>query len=147
VLMMRNCFDGRPAPFDPDFGMSGGSDTHLFAELRESGHAIRWCDRAVVYEAIPTSRVDAGWLIRREYRRGQTLSRSLRRRDPRLPRLARRVVQGALQVIAGMVESAVGVLGGRHRRVSGIQRVALGAGMVSGLFDRRYDEYRTIHGT
>ena len=82
VLMMRSCFDGRPAPFDPDFGLSGGSDTHLFAELRDAGHAMAWCDRAVVYEAIPTSRVDAPWLVRREYRRGQTLSRSLRRRDP-----------------------------------------------------------------
>jgi GT2 family glycosyltransferase len=146
VLMMRSCFDGRPTPFDPDFGLSGGSDTHLFAELRETGHVMAWSDRAIVYEAIPTSRVDAEWLVRREYRRGQTLSRSLRRRDPSRLRWFRRTVRGLLELLRGCVGVVVGVVGGRHRRVLGAQRVALGAGMITGLLDRRYDEYRTIHG-
>lgn len=147
VLMMRNCFHERPAPFDLDFGMSGGSDTHLFAELREAGHAMRWCDRAIVFEAIPSSRVDARWLVRREYRRGQTLSRSLRRRDGRPTRLLRRATHGVLQIASGLAGLFVGLFGGRHRRVLAAQRVALGAGMLTGLIDRRYDEYRTIHGS
>ena len=58
VLIMRRCFDGHPEPFDPDFGLSGGSDTHLFAQLREAGFSIVWCDTAHVHETIPTSRVD-----------------------------------------------------------------------------------------
>jgi len=146
VLMMRSCFEGRPAPFDPDFGLSGGSDTHLFAELRDSGHGIAWSDRAIVYEAIPASRVDASWLVRREYRRGQTLSRSLRRRTPTRLRLFRRVVRGLLEMLAGSVGVLVGALRGKHHRVRGAQQVAFGAGMITGLLDRRYDEYRTIHG-
>lgn len=146
VLMMRSCFEGRPEPFDPDFGMSGGSDTHLFAQLRAAGLRIVWSDRAVVHEAIPPSRVDVRWLIRREYRRGQTVSRSLRRRDGRLWRHLRRGVRGVLEMLAGAAEAIVGVVAGKHFRVRGGQRVALGAGMITGLFDLRYDEYRTIHG-
>jgi succinoglycan biosynthesis protein ExoM len=146
VLMMRSCFEGRPLPFDPDFGISGGSDTHLFAQLREDGLRIHWSDTAIVHEAIPASRVDEAWLVRREYRRGQTLSRSLRRRDTRRWRQLRRGVRGLLEMLAGLPEFLVGVVTGKHRRVRGRQRIALGAGMISGLFDRRYDEYRTIHG-
>ena len=146
VLMMRSCFEDRPVPFDPDFGMSGGSDTHLFAQLRDAGLQIYWSDRAIVHEAIPTSRVNEKWLIRREYRRGQTVSRSLRRRDPRRWRHLRRGIRGVLEMLAGAAQALVGVVAGKHRRLRGVQRVALGAGMISGLFDRRYDEYRIIHG-
>jgi len=146
VLMMSSCFEDRPVPFDPDFGISGGSDTHLFAQLHAAGRRIAWSDTAIVHEAIPTSRVDERWLVRREYRRGQTLSRSLRRLDTRRWRHGRRAVRALLEMLAGSGEALVGVLVGKHRRVGGAQRVALGAGMISGLLDRRYDEYRTIHG-
>ena len=146
VLMMSSCFDGRPVPFDPDFGLSGGSDTHLFAELSDAGCVMAWSDRAIVYEAIPASRVEASWLVRREYRRGQTLSRSLRRRNSSGARLFRRAVRGVLEMLTGCVGALVGVVGGRHHRVRGAQRAAFGAGMITGLLDFRYDEYRTIHG-
>lgn len=146
VLMMQSCFEDRPVPFDPDFGISGGSDTHLFAQLHRAGLNIVWSEKAIVHEAIPASRVDATWLTRREYRRGQTLSRSLRRLDTRRWRHVRRGVRGLLEMLGGLAEAIFGVLAGKHRRVRGAQRISLGAGMISGLFDRRYDEYRTIHG-
>lgn len=146
VLMMRSCFDGRDVPFDPEFGLSGGEDTHLFAVLVDAGFTIAWSDRAIVYEAIPSSRVDPSWLIRREYRRGQTRSRSLRRRNPTPQRLFQRIVRGVLDVFAGCAGAIIGTLGAKHRRVLGAKRAAFGAGMLTGLLDRRYDEYRTIHG-
>lgn len=146
VLMTRNCFEDRPVPFDPDFGISGGSDTHLFAQLDRAGHVIAWSDRAIVHEAIPGTRVDERWLVRREYRRGQTLSRSLRRLDARRWRHLRRAARALLEMVAGVARALVGVIAGKHQRVRGAQGVAFGAGMISGLLDRRYDEYRTIHG-
>ena len=84
VLIDMACIADRSEPFDRHFGLSGGDDTHLFAELNDAGRRIAWCDRAHVYETIPATRVDLSWLLRREYRRGQTLSMSLRRRDPRV---------------------------------------------------------------
>ena len=107
---------------------------------------MAWSDRAIVYEAIPASRVVESWLIRREYRRGQTLSRSLRRRNPSRQRLFRRAVRGVLEVFAGSVSAIIGAATGKHRRILGAQQIAFGAGMITGLLDRRYDEYRTIHG-
>ena len=117
----------------PSFGLSGGSDTHLFAELYDAGRRIAWCDRAQVYEAIPASRVDTSWLLRREYRRGQTLSRSFRRRDPRVLRYLRRLANAAIQMVSGLVVFIVGLPFGRARWFHGAKMIVFGAGMVTGL--------------
>jgi glycosyltransferase involved in cell wall biosynthesis len=146
VLIDMHCFDGRSEPFDVEFGLSGGSDTHFFAELHDAGGRIAWCDRAHVHEAIPSSRVSASWLLRREYRRGQTMSRSLRRRDPRLVRYVRRVANATIQVMSGVVVLVAGLPFGRARWFRGAKMIVLGAGMVTGLVSSGYQEYRRIHG-
>jgi len=147
VLISKECFDGWPDPFDRRFGLSGGDDTHFFAELRERGHRMVWAERAVVYESVPASRIDVGWILRRQYRRGQTLSLSLRLRDPRPVRYVRRLANGMLQIAAGVARAAVGLVRGHVARLHGVEQVLFGAGMVTGLFGRRYDEYVTSHGS
>jgi glycosyltransferase involved in cell wall biosynthesis len=147
VLIDLACMGNRAEPFDAEFGLSGGSDTHFFAELYDAGRRIAWCDRAHVYEAIPASRVDTSWLLRREYRRGQTMSRSLRRRDPRLARYVRRLANAALQMVSGLVVLIAGLPFGRARWFRGAKMIVLGAGMVTGLVSSGYQEYRRIHGT
>ncbi len=147
VLIDMACFDSRSEPFDVEFGLSGGSDTHFFAELYDAGRRIAWCDLAHVYEAIPATRVDASWLLRREYRRGQTMSRSLRRRDPRLVRYLRRLTNAMVQMTSGLVVLIAGLPFGRARWFRGAKMIVLGLGMVTGLVSGGYQEYRRIHGT
>jgi glycosyltransferase involved in cell wall biosynthesis len=147
VLIDMACLEDRAEPFDAEFGLSGGSDTHLFAELYDAGRRIVWCDHAHVYESIPSSRVDAAWLLRREYRRGQTMSRSLRRRDPRMVRYLRRLANATLQAASGLAILVAGLPFGRARWFRGAKMIVLGAGMVTGLVSRGYQEYRHTHGT
>ncbi len=146
VLIDLACLEDRAEPFHLDFGLTGGSDTHLFAELYEAGYRIAWCDRAHVYETIPATRVDASWLLRREYRRGQTMSRSLRRRDPRVVRYVRRIGNALLQMVSGLVGLVIGLPFGRARWFRGAKKIVLGAGMVTGLTGSGYQEYRKVHG-
>lgn len=147
VLISATCFEGRPHPFDPAFGMSGGEDTHLFAQLRTAGCSIVWCDGAIVHEAIPASRVNARWLLRREYRRGQTLSLSLRHRNPSLPHYVRRLGNAAVQMGSGAARAVLGVRRGKAGWLNGVKQIVFGAGMLTGLAGRRYQEYETTHGT
>jgi succinoglycan biosynthesis protein ExoM len=147
VLLAKRVFDGRPAPFDARFGLSGGDDTHFFAELREAGYSIYWCDRARVHESIPVSRVDGRWLLRRQYRRGQTLSLSLRLRDPRVSRYVRRLGKAAYAALEGLGLVLVGVIRGRAVLMRGLEKFAFSAGLVTGLAGRRYDEYAQTHGS
>jgi succinoglycan biosynthesis protein ExoM len=147
VLMDVDLFDGWDEPFDHDFGLSGGSDTHLFAQLKDRGCTIVWSDAALVYEAIPTSRVNARWILRREYRRGQTLSRSLRRRAPTRGQLVRRVGSALVQLARGSFDILIGAVRGYAGMIRGAKRLAIGAGLLTGLFGRGYQEYRSIHGS
>jgi succinoglycan biosynthesis protein ExoM len=143
-------------PFDRRFDLTGGGDTHLFAVLRERGARIVWSDRALVYEAIPTSRVDRDWLVRREFRRGNTLSLSMKRRGGLTPVSAVkrtghgvvRIAQGAAQWVAGAtVARRRGPAAAEAARVTGVRTMAFGAGMLAGLAGRRYVEYaRGTHG-
>lgn len=134
-------------PFDEEFGLSGGEDTHLFAELRAAGRSIVWCDTGHVHESIPATKVNASWILRREYRRGQTLSLSLRRRDRSTWRVIRRIGNGALHVGAGIGLTVIGAFRGKARAMIGIERMMFGVGMWTGLAGRRYAEYETTHGS
>lgn len=147
VLISASCLADRPAPFDPAFGISGGEDTHLFAELRDAGFRTVWCDLAHVYETIPASRVDTRWLLRREYRRGQTLSLSLRHRSPRPIHYVRRVGNAMVQFGQGAGRGIVGLRRGRAGWLRGVKQIVFGAGMLTGLAGRRYQEYETTHGS
>jgi succinoglycan biosynthesis protein ExoM len=146
VLIRRTALDAVEGPFDPAFGMSGGEDTHLFAQMREAGCVLVWSDRAVVEELVPDSRVTTGWILRREYRRGQTLSLSLRARGAGRVRTVRRVINGAVQIGAGVAGAAVGLFRSRHHTVRGVHRMMFGAGMLTGLAGLRHLEYREVHG-
>jgi len=147
VLIGTQCFDGRTEPFNVAFGMSGGEDTHLFAELREAGFVTVWCDRSHVYESIPSSRVDTRWILKREYRRGQTLSLSLRRRNPSPFAYVKRTANAALQIGKGVVGTLTGIPQRRAGLLMGAKQIVFGAGMLTGLAGRRYQEYEETHGT
>jgi succinoglycan biosynthesis protein ExoM len=133
-------------PFDERFGLTGGEDTHFFMRARLAGATMVWCDDAVVEEAVPASRVALGWLLRREYRRGNTLSLCLRELRPGAAPVVRRVVAAFGRIGHGLGLTATGAWRGRVAMIRGLQRVAYGLGQLTGLSGRAYEEYRTTHG-
>lgn len=137
--------DGRP--FNEAMGLNGGDDTHFFMRARLAGHRIVWADDAIVVEDVPRSRVNVRWLLRREYRRGNTLSLCLRDLVPSRLRWARRAVKGTWQIATGLVLLPFSAVVGRAHVVRALRRVSLGAGYLSGLVGMRFDEYTEHHGT
>ena len=133
-------------PFDVRFGLNGGDDTHFFLRVRLGGAALVWADRALVTERVPASRISVRWLVRRAYRRGNTLSLCLRDLQDTWPRRLRRLGASVGHVLGGLGTMATALWGGRRAAVTGLTKVAYGGGLASGLLGIRYDEYRTIHG-
>jgi hypothetical protein len=84
--------------------------------------------------------------VKREYRRGNTLSICLRDLMDSPGRRARRAAQGVLRLVQGGLLLLAAPVRGRAGAVQALQRVALGAGLLSGLFGVRYDEYQVVHG-
>lgn len=130
-------------PFEESMALTGGTDTLLTMKLRQAGHAIVWCDEAIVREWNPPSRAKPRWLIQRAFRGGivYAVSESIvhgsnRRRALRILKGIARVVQGAGGIVLG------GVTFRFDRIVAGARAVAMGAGMMLGIAGLRYREYR-----
>ena len=92
--------------FDPAFGRSGGEDHDFFVRLAEAGSRMVVTDRARVAEIIPPDRVDAGYVLRRATRAGQTYAIARARGAGRLhgvafcaDALAKLVVAGTLAAL------------------------------------------------
>jgi succinoglycan biosynthesis protein ExoM len=132
--------------FDTSFGLRGGEDTHFFMRAWLDGRSIVFADDAFVYETVPAERVRTSWLVRREYRRGNTLSLCLRLLTNTPGKKAKRLVRSIMEVAAGVCLLASSVWRGRAGAVTGLRRLAFGAGLFSGLAGLGYEEYRVVHG-
>ncbi len=75
TLVRTSLLKGADGPFDPDFGITGGSDSMLFRQLaREGAYFIDSAD-AVVYETVTASRSTWEWMTARRRRQGQNFAR------------------------------------------------------------------------
>lgn len=68
VLYSMDVFTRLALKFREEFALTGGSDSFLSKELIKMGYKIKWVDEAIVYETIPHSRLNLKWLIKRTYR-------------------------------------------------------------------------------
>lgn len=69
--------------FKEEFSMTGGSDTDFFYHLREWGAKFVWCEEAMVWETVPTSRARLAWLWQRGKRLGNVSARMMTRQHSR----------------------------------------------------------------
>lgn len=144
-LVRSSCYgDLKAAPFDPEYALTGGSDTELFTNLRQSGRVFVWSDQAVVTETLPKSRMSKSWLRRRAYRGGQTFMRIDRRYSDswqaelgRLGRTIFRLLFGCVFWIAGLFSETM--------RLRGELMIATAIGKLSAYAGIRYIEYAKIH--
>lgn len=146
VLITRPLLDRWPGPFETDFALNGGDDTHFFKRAHLAGARIVWSETAIVSEWIPPSRVSARWLLTRAYRRGTTLSQCLVRLEDSPRRRAKRLGAAGYLIATGGAVAAVGALRGREHRVAGLRRVWHGGGLARGLFGAMHPEYLEVHG-
>lgn len=99
LFRARSCFtDGHP--FDPAYGLTGGSDTDFTLRLTNRGRHIIWCADSVVTEFQPLSRMTLEYWSRRTFIKTQTYVRSkLRNSDRRISDLVYILATAAAQVV------------------------------------------------
>jgi succinoglycan biosynthesis protein ExoM len=132
--------------FDERFALTGGEDSHFFMRVDRAGYKLVWADRAIVYEWIPTSRMKINWILRRGYRCHSSYSLSEKELDPWLKVVLKRLVTGGGRMAIGVVTLLPSLFWSRDRFVTALLQICRGAGTVSGLMGRSYEEYQTIHG-
>jgi succinoglycan biosynthesis protein ExoM len=70
TLLRHEVFRGEEEPFRPEFRT--GEDQDFFRRMIAKGHVFVWCHEAMAYEAVPASRWDRRFLLRRALLRGYT---------------------------------------------------------------------------
>ncbi|MGH9293476.1 MAG: glycosyltransferase family 2 protein [Acidimicrobiales bacterium] len=137
--------------FDERFSKSGGEDQLFFREARAAGLEIRYCAGAIVTEAVALERARVVYLLKREFRKGNTLG-LLAAQHPelgearirRLAAAAKWASSGALRMLIGPIANFAGSRGqprARAEAVRGALELARAAGMVAGLAGWCYDFY------
>jgi hypothetical protein len=146
VLIRRSAFEHLGArPFDERCALSGGEDVRFFGMLDRAGTRIVWVDDAIVDELVPATRSNAGWLLRRAFRTGNSRGVTLQLEGAGVWPRVRRIVRGLLDIGIGLVR-AIGAANNKAGRMRGVAHSALGIGLIAGAVGVRYDEYSVIHG-
>lgn len=132
--------------FDERFALTGGEDSHFFMRVDRAGYKLVWADNAIVYEWIPTSRMNINWILRRGYRCHSSYSLSEKELDPWAKVVLKRLATGGGRIAIGLVTLLPSLFLSRDRFVTALLQICRGAGTVSGLAGRSYEEYQTTHG-
>ncbi|MFT4262628.1 MAG: glycosyltransferase family 2 protein [Nocardioides sp.] len=145
VLIRRSALDGVAGPFDPDFGITGGSDGMLFWDLEQRGATVVWCAEAAVSENVPVSRAQVSWLLERSYSGGQNYARchaAHRRGWPRARARLELLVGSLLRLPVALAMVLVTLPRDRVRAFSWLRRLVAYAGQVTGVAGRQFGHYR-----
>jgi succinoglycan biosynthesis protein ExoM len=78
VLLRRAVVERAGLAFKVELGRSGGEDNDFFYRFRDAGGRIGYAPAALVYEPVPIERCTLAYLLRRNFRRGQTHGRRLK---------------------------------------------------------------------
>lgn len=147
ALVSATLLRGDHPPFDPAFGLSGGSDSLFFARWQRAGARFVWMDEAVVQDRIPASRARARWVLQRAFRIGNMAVHCERALPPGTRRVKRRLAKSVLRLAFGLAALLpLTMIRGRTGAVRALWSICFGFGSVAALTGYRYYEYRHIHG-
>lgn len=132
VLIRRELIAGAAMRFRDRFGRTGGEDEDFFHQLRDAGGRIGFARDAIAYEPVPAERAGLRWLLRRNFRAGQTHGARLRaRRRGQASRFWCMAVAGAKALVCAA--GVLATLPTTVRRNRFLTRTALHCGVVARL--------------
>ncbi|KAF0815391.1 putative glycosyltransferase EpsH [Andreprevotia sp. IGB-42] len=132
---------GTPAlRFDPALGLSGGEDYVFFRHLYAAGAKGVFAEDAEVREEVPAARANARWLVKRSFRVGSVEATLSRRAG--VASSARIVAKIAYVLARSLPALAISPFRSQAGRLWVRRRVAIGLGLMYGLVNGPYREYK-----
>lgn len=130
-------------PFDPDYGLSGGEDAHLFERLERQGARFAYCREGWVSEYLPPERTSLKYLFSRGLKGGHGHTRRKldfagRKHLPlRLFMVAKALTYGAASLVF-----LVFSLPNDFRRTYWMKKFAANLGRFLAAFGWKYQPYK-----
>jgi succinoglycan biosynthesis protein ExoM len=147
-VLIKTCWlHAVPGPFNKKLNFSGGEDTLFFSQVYRMGAKMIWADEAIVEEFNPPSRVSANWILMRAFRAGNgtsiceiAIGSSFTEKSIRFFKSVMHVFLGFLLLVPeSMYRGYAGV-------IRSLMHISFGMGGISGLFGKRFMEYKSTHG-
>lgn len=129
VLLRRELIERNSLAFRIELGRSGGEDIDFFYRLRDAGGRIGYAPAALIHEPVPLERTSLRYLLRRNFRQGQTHARRLHGSSAIRPRLLHLPLATAKALLLGVAACRPGAAT-RNRYLA---RAALHCGVVARL--------------
>jgi succinoglycan biosynthesis protein ExoM len=131
--------------FDPTLNFAGGEDMLFFRQLVLQGARLRFAAQAVAVEPIPDERLRVSYLLRLNFRRGNTLALCDRRLKRTNALLISRALKASLRMTFGITSFLpLFVLRGRTGAMIALCNVAQGLGGLFGLGGHIYHAYSRV---
>lgn len=127
--------------FDNSLRYSGGSDQCFCMEAKQLGYEIIWVDDAIVKENVPLSRTNCEWVIKRSFRYGSTGFFMHRKEKGLLYAFIASLLKSAYYAFYGLVKLICSKPKNNLARVEGVCLLARSIGWVSGIFNKKHNEY------
>jgi glycosyltransferase involved in cell wall biosynthesis len=141
LMIQREIFD--EIRFETSLNLTGTEDTLFSMRLREKNIKIIWCDEAISYEVVPSSRANLAYILKREYHKGNAYSLVQMIIRPSIFTFSHRLAKGLGNVIVGCIFTLpLWVFEGRAGLAKALWRVARGLGSITGALGMNYRFYR-----
>ena len=128
ILFRRDLVERHGFRFRLDLGKSGGEDEDFFYRVFDAGGRIGFAPDAIAYERVARERANMNWLLRRNFRAGQSHGARLEARKSRARDIALASAKAAFCGAGAMLCAFHAVRRNRY-----LTRAALHAGVVARL--------------
>ena len=128
VIFRRELAEQFQLQFRAELGKTGGEDEDFFYRFYDAGGRIGFAPEAVAYEHVELRRADFTWLLRRNFRAGQSHGSRLRRQRRVLANIFLAVAKAGVCTLGAAVN-----LTNASRRSRYLIRAALHCGVVARL--------------
>jgi len=136
-LLKRDSLNVLQGPFSPDFGCTGGEDSHMFKQLIQLGYRFVWASNALVEEWIPSNRAKARYLLRRSFRHGLVYSRQIDVLRMNYLQKFQYFIKGSSLLLFYIIIMPVKGILGYHQLFECLQSIFLQFGKLAVLFGRQ----------
>jgi glycosyltransferase involved in cell wall biosynthesis len=128
-------------PFNPRFGLSGGSDFDFFYRILNNGAKLCASEFAVVYEKVEPGRLRLSWLLGRALRGGQVYAERTIKGKGLFGKVCHSCYRLGLCCFS-LALTLVSLPLGRHRSVWWLTKFCSNLGQMSVFLPYRYEEYK-----
>jgi len=141
-IIKSNIINQVSGPFDPDYGLTGGEDTHLFSTLRRNGAKFISNRKAIVTELFSSDRTNIKWLFKKSFQTGNTATRRMiENAQNKLKRKAELLIRAITFAAISLISVVIGAPVKRNR-VKWLLKFASNAGHIAAVIGINYKGYK-----